>query len=137
MDSNNSEKIESNILDIFSSIQIDDNKSIAFDNVEHLMLLLNSSIEEIYEQFDNADVIYEFTKKRNFLLSIENFIIENFDDVTISLDQLVRLTLAYHLADETRKELLIELFIEIKSNISKKYQKIIKENIFKNIIWYI
>jgi hypothetical protein len=117
LDSNNSEKIESNILDIFSSIQIDDNKSIAFDNVEHLMLLLNSSIEEIYEQFDNADVIYEFTKKRNFLLSIENFIIENFDDVTISLDQLVRLTLAYHLADETKKELLIKLFIEIKSNI--------------------
>ena len=57
LDSNNSEKIESNILDIFSSIQIDDNKSIAFDNVEHLMLLLNSSIEEIYEQFDNMNLL--------------------------------------------------------------------------------
>lgn len=135
LDSNNSEKIESNILDIFSSIQIDDNKSIAFDNVEHLMLLLNSSIEEIYEQFDNADVIYEFTKKRNFLLSIENFIIENFDDVTISLDELVRLTLAYHLADETKKELLIKLFIEIKSNIEVKIPEDYKRKIYSKTLF--
>ena len=135
LDSNNSEKIESNILDIFSSIQIDDNKSIAFDNVEHLMLLLNSDIEEIYVQFDNADVIYEFIKKRNFLLSIENFIIENFDDVTISLDELVRLTLAYHLADETKKELLIELFIEIKSNIEVKIPEDYKRKIYSKTLF--
>ena len=135
LDSNNSEKIESNILDIFSSIQIDDNKSIAFDNVEHLMLLLNSDIEEIYVQFDNADVIYEFIKKRNFLFSIENFIIENFDDVTISLDELVRLTLAYHLADETKKELLIELFIEIKSNIEVKIPEDYKRKIYSKTLF--
>ena len=135
LDSNNSEKIESNILDIFSSIQIDDNKSIAFDNVEHLMLLLNSDIEEIYVQFDNADVIYEFIKKRNLLLSIENFIIENFDDVTISLDELVRLTLAYHLADETKKELLIELFIEIKSNIEVKIPEDYKRKIYSKTLF--
>ena len=135
LDSNNSEKIESNILDIFSSIQIDDNKSIAFDNVKNLRILINSSIEEIYEQFDNADVIYEFTKKRNFLLSIENFIIENFDDVTISLDQLVRLTLAYHLADETKKELLIKLFIEIKSNIEVKIPEDYKRKIYSKTLF--
>ena len=69
-------------------------------------------------------------------MSIENFIIENFDDVTISLDQLVRLTLAYHLADETKKELLIKLFIEIKSNIEVKIQedyKVLKGRIYGDL----
>lgn len=135
LDANNSEEIESNILDIFSSIQIDDNSSIAFDNIEHLMLLLNSDIQEIYEQFDNADVIYEFSKKRNFLLSIENFLIENFDDLVISLDELVRLTLAYHLANDIEKELLVDLFIAIKSNIETSIPEDYKRKIYSKTLF--
>ncbi len=135
LDSNNSEEIESNILDIFSIINIDENRIIAFDNVEILMNLLNSDIQEIYDAFDDADVRYEFAKKRNFLLSIENFIIENFDDVTVSLDELVRLTLAYHLADEIKKQLLIELFTAIKSNIETKIPEDYKRKVYSKTLF--
>jgi len=120
LDPNNSEDISSNILDVFSTININENSIRVFDNVERLMVLLNNDIQKIYDTFDDADVRYEFTKKRNFLLSIENFIIEYFDNTTIELDELVKQTLAYHLADDSKKKLLIELFIAIKSNIEIK-----------------
>jgi POLQ-like helicase len=135
LDSNNSEEIGSNILDIFSSIWLNENTVIAFDNIENLIILLNSDIQEIYERYDNSDVIYEFSKKRNFLLSIENFIIENFDDVNISIEELVRLTLAYHLADEIKKELLIKLFATIKLNIETKIPEDYKRKIYSKTLF--
>ena len=135
LDSNNSEEIESNILDIFSVINIDENRIIAFDNVETLMALLNSDIQEIYDAFNDPYVRYEFSKKRNFLLSIENFLIENFDNTTISLDELVKLTLAYHVADDSKKELLIELFTAIKSNIETKIPEDNKRRIYSKTLF--
>lgn len=137
LDSNNSEEIESNILDIFSKIEINALSRRYFDRIENLIELLNSDIEIIYEKYrvvDN-DAKYEFSKKRNFLLSIENFLIENFDNITISLDELVELTLAYHLADDSKKALLIELFTAIKSNIETKIPEDNKRKIFSKTLF--
>lgn len=135
LDSNNSEAIESNILNIFDEIKISETRSLPFDNIELLMGLLNSDIQEIYNTFDDINVRYEFSKKRNFLLSIENFIIENFDNTVVSMDELAKLTLAYYLADERKKELLIALFTAIKSNIEIKIPEDYKRQVYSKTLF--
>lgn len=137
LNSNNSEEIESNILDVFSTIEINALHKRYFDTIDNLMELLNNDIQIIYEQFNvtDSDVRYTFSKKRNFLLSIENFLIENFDNTLISLDELVKLTLAYHLADERKKKLLIELFAAIMLNIETKIPEDYKRKIYSKTLF--
>lgn len=114
LNSNNSEDIESNILDIFSSID-----NILFNNVDNLLTLLHSTREDINEFSENPDIRYELYKKRNFLLSIENFLIENYDRGVSDLEELASYTLAYYLANEEEKELILELFRKIIEKIQE------------------
>lgn len=139
LDSNNSEEIESNILDVFSTIDISALQMRHFDTIDNLMELLNNDIQSIYTKFNvkinDSDARYNFSKKRNFLLSIENFLIENFDNTTISVDELVKLTLAYHLADDRKKRLLIRLFTTIHSNIETKIPAINKRKVYSKTLF--
>lgn len=130
LNSNNSEDIESNILDIFLPIE-----NISFSNIENLLVLLYSSKEDINGYSDDSDIRYELYKKRSFLLSIENFLIENYDMGFSNLEELASYTFAYYLADEDKKQLILELFRGIllkiqENNFSEMEKKVYSKTLF-------
>lgn len=130
LNSSNSEDIESNILDIFSPIV-----NIPFNNVDNLLVLLYSSREDINGYSDDSDIRYELYKKRSFLLSVENFLIENYDRGFSNLEELASYTLAYHLADDDKKQLILELFRGIllkiqENNFSEIEKKVYSKTLF-------
>lgn len=112
LDSTNSEHIDSNILDIFSPVG-----GVLFNNSDILINLLNATSQEINEQASDIDIRYELYKKRNYLLSIENFLIENYDRGLSNLEEIASHTLAYYLASEGNRLLLLDLFKSILDKI--------------------
>lgn len=130
LNSNNSEDIESNILDIFSSIE-----NISFNNVDNLLTLLYSTREEIRASSDYADIRAELYKKRNYLLSIENFLIENYDRGFSNLEELSSYTLAYYLANEEKKELILDLFKKILEKIQENNFSELERSVYSKTLF--
>ncbi len=137
LDSNNSEDIKSNILDIFSSINFNRGNEELFRNVENLIFLLEGRYNEFIFSFDELDYEfkYEIFKKRNFLLSIENFLIQNFDRGVSNLEELSSYTLAYYLANEEEKELILELFRKILEKIQDNNFSELERNVYSKTLF--
>ncbi len=137
LDSTNSEDIKSNILDIFSSINFNRGNEELFRNVENLIFLLEGRYNEFIFSFDELDYEfkYEIFKKRNFLLSIENFLIQNFDRGVSNLEELSSYTLAYYLANEEEKELILELFRKILEKIQDNNFSELERNVYSKTLF--
>lgn len=137
LDSTNSEDIESNILDIFAPVDFNRGNEELFCNIENLISLLEGRFIEFIPAFDDLDNEFKYAlyKKRNFLLSIENFLIENYDRGFSNLEELASYTLAYYLANEQEKELILELFRKILEKIENNNFSELERSVYSKTLF--
>lgn len=111
----NSEESDSSILTIFNPIYNKQGKAQTPElSVEQLLTLLNNpELEDIEDQNIRQQVVW----KKTILDAIESYILANLDT---DLHLIIENTLAYHSADITQKEKLLQLFASIHDNIINK-----------------
>lgn len=69
------------------------------------------------------------------MLSIENFLIQNFDRGVSNLEELSSYTLAYYLANEEEKELILELFRKILEKIQDNNFSELERNVYSKTLF--
>lgn len=133
----NSEPCISNLLSLFEPISSDDNKSyIAMETMDFVKAYVNAPeevakfAEKIVQfhkdkNFSKVGVERQISWKINLISSIESFLMSNWDvnDCEISEQDIISLaeeTLAYFLADETKREQICDLFKLLAENISRR-----------------
>jgi POLQ-like helicase len=135
LDQKNSEPCTSNLLSIFDPIKSDDDKSTI--NMEPLDFVrayigdpggLSKFTDEIVRQnaekgFTRGGVERQIAWKISLITSIESFLLSQWDEKEevlseVSIAQLAQETFAFFLADEQKREHILELFKLLAANIS-------------------
>ena len=110
----NSEDSSSSILTIFNPIYNEQGNNILELTLEQLLTLLNNpELDDIEDQYIKQQVVW----KKTILDAIESYILANLDT---DLHLIIENTLAYHSAEISQKEKLLQLFSAIHDNILNK-----------------
>lgn len=152
LDPGKSEPCISTLLSIFEPIKSDDDKySIQMDSLDFVKFFLEdpeeisnwtAKIADKYKdhRFSNDGVNQQVAEKINLICAIESFLLSQWDEVengisVIEVTHLAESTLAFYLADETKKKNIRELFKLLAENISANVTDPVRRKIYGRTLY--
>lgn len=152
LEPSNSEPCISNLLSIFDPIESDDGKShIKSDVLDFVRLYIEDPVKVLTlskkiakrhatNNFSEDGVERQISWKISLICSVESFLLAHWDEkeVPYTGDDVVRLaenTLAFHLADESKREAIRELFRLVAKNISALTPEPVRRKVYGRILF--
>lgn len=144
----NSEPCTSSLLTLFDPIYANDGySSVQMDVADVVSAYVNETLDDLIQEFvtshdgfNTEDVTDQIQRKVNIMSAIENYLMSYTHETEQALEdaevaQLAAGTLAYCLADDTQKNELVQIFLELSHNMEERVSQPEKRRIFGKTLY--